>query len=170
MPVPVFTIPPSTDEVIVGGARAVNLNDADYPDEALTGGHGERIEPYDVQDGGYVGPDERIINDPSGMLPSYEFANPAPGQPGSTDRVNAQSVGGVTGTALQNYKNGPVTGYAMDADRPVQTQQIGHLPPGQHGPIVGGDDYSAVVAAAAFQQAFDQYSTAPSDQAIVGAI
>lgn len=169
MPLPVIQIPASRDTTITPKGE-VNLGDANYPDEIYTEGHAPRPVELDATDPGYTGPDSRIIEQRPSPLPSYEFANPSPGKPGSSDRMNCQDIGGVPGTDYLNYKDGPVRGFAMDSEPTFAHQELVSRPPGQFGPVVGGEDYSTLVANAAYQEAFAQYSTAPSDQAIVGAI
>lgn len=167
--IPQSGVPPSSDE-IYAGRGTVQRDDANNPDVTITGGHAERPIPYAATDGGYVGMDERVLDIVPGMMPTYEFNNPDPGNPGSVDRINAQDIGGVPGTDALNYKRGPVTGFAMDAESSFEHQVLVSTPPGSYGPVVGGEDYSTLVSNATFQQAFSQYSTAPSDQTITAAI
>lgn len=141
------------------------------PEVTVTGGHAEqRLASSDINDAPYVGPDLRIIDNRAGVLPSYEFQNPSPGRPGSVDRITPQDIGGYSGAETFNFKDGPVRGHAMDSDPTYEHQRVVNRPPGNYGPVVGGEDYSTLVANAAYQESFARYSTASSDQAIIGAI
>lgn len=171
MPVPVLSIGVpirnATDSVPVGSG-AVDIGDiASYPQSLALPSEGQGFRQ--PEDPAYTGPEQRLIIEQSGALPPYSFLAPVPG---STDLVTPRDIGGIAGVVYENIMNGPVSGYGMDVDG----YAVGHrqilmtTPPGQIGPVIGGQDYGTMVSNAQFQEAFAVYSNAPSAQAIVSAI
>ncbi len=168
MPAPSVTVPVgnSHDSVPIGQELA-QLDDFQPSQVVPLPSEGIVSPAFDIAPG-YAGPQERQILETPGSLPRYEFLNPAPG---SVDLAFPRDAGSVPGTVYENIMAGPVSGYAMDADIPVGLRPVLLTrPPGQLGPVVGGEDYATMVANAAFQEAFAVYSNAPSDNTIISAI
>lgn len=170
---PTITYSPEADKVenatdsTTSLHNAVELDDGYYADTPISPYRGDVGDIVQDQRPGYAGSDSREIVFQPDSLPSYKFMAPAPG---STDLIAPRDAGSIPGTSYLNVKNGPVSGFAMDEYQEGNRQQLESVPPGAYGPVVGGQDYSSVVSAATWQQSFDEYSNAPSSQAIVSAI
>lgn len=147
--------------------NAIELGDEYYPDTLVPAFRGDVGNIDQTMRPAYAGQDKREIVYQPGPLPEYSFLAPAPG---STDLIAPRDSGSVPGTAYENIMAGPVTGFALDQYQEGNRQALLSTPPGAHGPVVGGDDYSNIVTQATWQQAFAEYSNAASDQAIVRAI
>lgn len=147
--------------------NTIDLDDPVYADQLTPPYRGAVGDIVQGDRPAYAGEDKRVLVYQPDALPGYNFLSPAPG---STDLSMPRDFNSVPGTSQLNYMEGPVTGSAMDVYQTGNRQVLASTPPGQYGPVVGGDDYSQIVSNATFQQAFAEYSNAPSDQAIVSAI
>lgn len=147
--------------------NSVNLDDAIFPDTTANQYRGNVGNIDQGQRPGYAGDDRRELVYSPDALPGYNFLSPAPG---STDLIAPRDSNSVPGTTSLNVMHGPVTGSAMDEYQTGNRQILMTAPPGSHGPVVGGPDYSTTVAYATFQEAFSSYSNAATDNAIVSAI
>ena len=167
---PAVVTPSDTDTVNLT-SNTVTLDDGLYPDTwyGEDGDQSNDLGPQEWMPGYAQGqkPYSREFVFTPETLPSYAMLNPAPG---SQDLIAPRDSNSVPGTAQLNYIHGPVTGNSMDVYQEGNRQELLATPPGTYGPVVGGQDYSSVVAAATWQEAFAGYSNDAASQTIVGAI
>ncbi|MHB1357041.1 MAG: hypothetical protein ACYCZF_13820 [Anaerolineae bacterium] len=169
MPVPTIqrtvAIPNARDSVPYGH-ESIDLDDVEPSQDSALPSEGQ-CSPAHMLAPAYAGPQQREIIQQPGTLPTYQSINPAAG---SVDLALPRDAGSIPGTVYENIMAGPVSGRAIDNSDVGFQQRLMMTPPGQIGPVVGGEDYSILVANANYQEAFAVYSNGPSDQAIIAAI
>lgn len=138
--------------------NAVTLDDGYYPDTVIAGGRGNLGDTNQEVLPAYAGQDKRYIVEQPGYVFEQRFVGP-------TD-----ASAHVPGTVYVNAFDGPVTGSAMDNYQAGNRQQLMATPPGAHGPVKGGQDYSQIAYAAYWQQAFASYSNEAATAAQLAAI
>jgi hypothetical protein len=116
----------------------------------------------------FSGAHKREIVQTPGQMHEQVFLAPTPNS--SDNLVRSRTADSISATDYLNYMHGPVTGNALDVWEHEYRQELSATPPGAYGPVVGGPDYSNVVSQASYQEAYADYSTAVSTQAIVSAI